>query len=285
MRRATISLLLLATIPTIVAAQAPSPSRPRQKLDPDRLGMTCAQILKMPSAEWIADFNDKAHVATPDASATLSRATAAYGKCYDARTDSLAATLARSGKGPSKTARADFAGFETSLKDFGQPKRLRMLPCPPTTKKRAYVALYEKQFRYEFYEEYEAKTVKAVKPAQAAAKPPAPAASATTTAAPPPAATSPTTSKGAGGATESGAKGATTAQERARSDADPVTMAKNRFGKLLEVLPDDKMHELHRAFGDVIGPHQISEATRLAVYRYAIFLLGSSTTPSSEPPF
>ncbi len=34
------------------------------------------------------------------------------------------------------------------------------------------------------------------------------------------------------------------------------------------------MHELHRAFGDVIGPHQISEATRLAVYRYAIFLLG-----------
>ncbi len=120
MRRATISLLLLATISPIAAAQAPSPSRPQQKLDPDRLGMTCAQILKMTSAEWIAAFNDKAHVATPDASATLARATAVYGKCYDARTDSLAATLARSGKGPSKTARADFAGFETSLKDFGR---------------------------------------------------------------------------------------------------------------------------------------------------------------------
>jgi hypothetical protein len=280
MRRATISLLLLATIPTIVAAQAPSPSRPRQKLDPDRLGMTCAQILKMPSAEWIADFNDKAHVATPDASATLSRATAAYGKCYDARTDSLAATLARSGKGPSKTARADFAGFETSLKDFSA-KALADAAVPADDEKRAYAALYEKQFRYEFYEEYEAKTAKAVKPAQAAAKPPASAASSTTSAAQPPAATTPATSN----ATASAAKNATTAQERARSDADPVTMAKNRFGKLLEVLPDDKMHELHRAFGDVIGPHQISEATRLAVYRYAIFLLGSSTTPSSEPPF
>ena len=229
MRRATISLLLLATIPPIAAAQAPSPSRPQQKLDPDRLGMTCAQILKMPSAEWIADFNDKAHVATPDASATLARATAVYGKCYDARTDSLAATLARSGKGPSKTARADFAGFETSLKDFGA-KALADAAVPADDKKRAYVALYEKQFRYEFYEEYEAKTVKAVKPAQAAAKPPAPAASATTTAAPP-AATGPTTSKGAGGATESGAKGATTAQERARSDADPVTHGQESFRK------------------------------------------------------
>ena len=46
------------------------------------------------------------------------------------------------------------------------------------------------------------------------------------------------------------------------------------------------MHELHRAFGDVIGPYQISEATRLAVYRYAIFLLEPpSATPSYQPPF
>lgn len=285
MRRATISLLLLATTAGLAFAQTQSPSRHQQKLDPDRLGMTCAQILKMPSAGWIADFNDKAHVATPDASATLARATAVYEKCYDARTDSLAAALGRSGKGPSKAARADFAGFETSLKDFSA-KALADASVPADDKKRAYVALYEKQFRYEFYEEYEAKTVKAVKPAPAAAKPPAPAASTTTAAAPPAAATTPATSNSAGGASASTAKGAATAQERARSDADPVTMAKNRFGKLLEVLPDDKMHELHRAFGDVIGPHQISEATRLAVYRYAIFLLGPpSATPPSEPPF
>ena len=41
------------------------------------------------------------------------------------------------------------------------------------------------------------------------------------------------------------------------------------------------MHELHRAFGEVIGPHHISEATRLAVYRYAIFIL----EPPSATPF
>jgi hypothetical protein len=280
MRRATISLLLLATIPAIVLAQAPSPSRPQQKLDPDRLGMTCAQILKMTSTEWIMNFSEKAHVATPDASAVLARAIAVYGKCYDARIDSLAAALARSAKGPSQTARADFAGFDTSLKDFSA-KALADATVPADDKKRAYAALYEKQFRYEFYEEYEAKTVKTAKPAPAAGKPSAPAASSTTPTAQPPAATGPATSNAAASA----AKNATTAQERARSDADPVTMAKNRFGKLLEVLPDDKMHELHRAFGDVIGPHQISEATRLAVYRYAISLLEppSATTPSEAP--
>jgi hypothetical protein len=281
MRRATIFLLLFAAVPAIALAQAPSPSRHPQRPDPDRLGMTCAQVLRMTSAEWIMNFGEKAHVATPDPSTMLARAIAVYGKCYDARTDSLAATLARSGKGPSKAARADFAGFETSLKDFSA-KALADAAVPADDKKRVYAALYEKQFRYQFYEEYEAKTVKAVKPAPAAAKPPAPAASTTTTAAPPPAATGPATSNAAASA----AKNATTAQERARSDADPVTMAKNRFGKLLEVLPDDKMHELHRAFGDVIGPHQISEATRLAVYRYAILLLGPpSATPPSEPPF
>ena len=281
MRRATIFLLLFAAVPAIALAQAPSPSRPQQKLDPDRLGMTCAQILRMTSAEWIMNFGEKAHVAAPDASASLARATAVYGKCYDARTDSLAATLSRSGKGPSKTARADFASFESALKDF-TAKVFADAPPQPASQKEAYASLYEKQFRYEFYEEYEAKTAKTVKPAQAAVKPPAPAASATTSAAPPPAATGPATSNAAASA----AKNVTTAQERARSDADPVTMAKNRFGKLLEVLPDDKMHELHRAFGDVIGPHQISEATRLAVYRYAIFLLGPpSATPPSEPPF
>jgi hypothetical protein len=46
------------------------------------------------------------------------------------------------------------------------------------------------------------------------------------------------------------------------------------------------MHELHRAFGEVIGTHQISEPTRLAVYRYAIFILEpASATPSYQPPF
>ena len=60
-----------------------------------------------------------------------------------------------------------------------------------------------------------------------------------------------------------------------------MTMAKNRFGKILESLPDEKMHELHRAFGEVIGAHPVSEQTRLAVYRYAI----SSLEPPSATPF
>ncbi len=269
MRRAIILWLLLSIVARFALAQSPSPSRPVQKPQPDRLGMTCAQILKMSSTEWIAYFKDKAHVAAPDGSTGLAKAIAVYGKCYDARTDTLASTLAKSGKGPLMGARGDFRDFESALKDFAV-KALADATVPADESKKAYASLYEKQFRYEFYLEYEARTAKPTKPAATAVKSAASAAAPPT--APAPAAAGP-------------AKPAT-AEERARSDADPVTQAKNRFGKLLEVLPDDKMHELHRAFGDVIGPYQISEATRLAVYRYAIFLLEPpSATPPSQPPF
>ena len=52
-----------------------------------------------------------------------------------------------------------------------------------------------------------------------------------------------------------------TAEERAKSDADPVTQAKNRFGKILEGLPDEEMHKIHGAFSEVIGAHAMSEGT------------------------
>ena len=77
-----------------------------------------------------------------------------------------------------------------------------------------------------------------------------------------------------------------TAEERARSDADPVTQAKNQFGKILEALPEDQMHDVHRAFSEVIGPHSVSETMRLEVYRYAIYLLQpQGGSPSEPPPF
>jgi hypothetical protein len=272
MRRATISLLLLVTaVSGTVLAQTQSSSRPAQKPDADRLGMTCAQVLKMSSTEWVVNFNDKSQVAAPDASVGAARAIAVFGKCYDTRTDALAASLAKNGRGPSKAARADFAGFEAALKDFAA-KALTDATVPADEAKKAYVALYEKQFRYQFYQEYEAKTLRPAKPAAPATKP------STSAAAP---STAPSSA-----ASSAGPARPATAQEQARSNADPVTMAKNRFGKLLEVLPDDKMHELHRAFGDVIGPHTISEPMRLAVYRYAIFILEPpSATPFAPPPF
>jgi len=276
MRHATVCLILLTLScgPTFARPQAQGQSHKRSSPQPvyeDALEFPCAKVLAMPSSGYIAQI-----VAIDDSNVDGQlRGIRRYGACYDARTDALAASLARSGKGPTKTARADFAAFESALKDFTAKAFADALP-QPVNQKEAYAGLYEKQFRYESYKEYEAKSVKAAKPAAPSAKPPASAAAA------PPAAT------GAAAPTSAGPAGATTttAQERARSDADPVTQAKNRFGKLLEVLPDDKMHELHRAFGDVIGPHQISEATRLAVYRYAIFLLEPpSATPSYQPPF
>jgi hypothetical protein len=270
MRRAILLPILLATLAASVFARPQSPSRPSQKPDPDRLGLTCAQILRMTSTEWIAYFHEKSPAS--DAAAELVRAIAVYGKCYDERTDRLAASLARTGKGPLMGARGDFRDFEAALKNFAAKASADAQP-PADSRKLAYVNFYEKQFRYDFYQEYEAKTVKPAKPVAPTIKPPTP-----TAAAP--------QSAGTGPVAPAAPPAAATAEERARSDADPVTMAKNRFGKLLQLLPDDEMHELHRAFGDVIGPYHISEATRLAVYRYAIFILEPpSATPFSPPPF
>jgi hypothetical protein len=259
--------LLVLALPSFAGAQ----SKPHPKPDADRLGMTCAQILKMTSAEWIRSFNDKTHLTAADNPAGVTRAIAVYGNCYDARTDSLAAALTRSGKGPNKAARADFAAFEMALKDFAARALADAAP-PADEQRKAYAALYEKQFRYAFCQRYEATTPSAVRPSPATMKPSAP-----------PVATAPANP---GSPLPADPAGFATAQERARSDADPVTMAKNRFGKLLDALPDDQMHGLHQAFGEVIGPYSLSEEIRLAVYRYAIFLLESPlVAPFSPPPF
>src|ERR1700690_3873823 len=67
----------------------------------DRLGLTCTQILQMPSADWVKKFTAAKAATLPS---TL-QAITAYGKCYDARTTRLAAALAKSGKGPLMGAR------------------------------------------------------------------------------------------------------------------------------------------------------------------------------------
>ena len=252
--RAAIRIPFLLILPAGVVC---SQSAPKPKVEADRLGLTCAQILKMSSAEWIADFNEKAHVASADGGAGAVRAAAAYGACYDARTDGLAASLARSGKGPSKSARRDFAEFEAALKEFAD-KALADAQPAANAQKRVLAGLYEKQFRYEFYQGYEPKKASA---ADAAKKLPPRAAPAAT------AKKSPVASDDA--------------DDAASSNVDEMTKAKNRFGELLGALPDEKLHELHAAFGSVVGLHELDNATRLGVYRYAIFLLEPSGGESS----
>jgi len=223
--------------------------------------MTCAKVLALSSSDYIAKY-----VAIDDSNLDGQlRGIGRYGKCYDARTDSIAAALVHTRKIPTKATREDFAAFESALKSF-TTKALAAVPPTPGTAKEAYANLYEKQFRREFYAQYESKAAPAAKPA---------------TTSPASGATTPSSD------TKAAARAPESAEERARSDADPVTQAKNHFGKVLNALPEDKMHELHAAFGEVIGPHALSEAMRLAVYRYAIFLLEppSVAKPFAPPPF
>jgi hypothetical protein len=196
----------------------------------DRLGLPCAQILEMSSTDWVAKFNaEKSSTAQGTA-----RAAAVYGECYEARTDALAASLARKRAGPSKSARADFLGFETALKDF-IAKAVADTQAAPDTAKIAYIDLYQMQFPREFYTQYAEKNLHPTLTAD---------------------------------------------------QSDQFTKAKNRFGELLGLLSEDEAREVHQAFGEIVGTHAVSLPMKLALYRYAIFILEPRTEkPFAPPPF
>src|ERR1700675_1453876 len=123
--------------------------------DPDRLGLTCTQVLQMTSTAGVAHFAEKA--GTPNNAAAQPaavRAITAYGKCYEARTNQLAASLGKSGRSPLMGALGNFRDFQKALDDF-TTKALAVSDKQPGSQEAAYVALYGKQFRYEFYQRYE----------------------------------------------------------------------------------------------------------------------------------
>jgi hypothetical protein len=184
----------------------------------------------MSSTDWVAKFQ-KARGTTPQ---ETMRAIAAYGKCYDQRTERVVVLLARKHAGPSRNALANFAGFEDAVKAF-TATAIAGAQTPPDATTIAYAGLYQKQFRYEFYREYEQKNL----------HPPL-----------------------------------------TPDEGLQFTRAKNRFGELIGVLPDAKMHQVHVAFGEIVGVYEISMAMKLAVYRYAIFILEPpSEKPFAPPPF
>ncbi|HKV49456.1 MAG TPA: hypothetical protein VJN69_15285 [Candidatus Acidoferrales bacterium] len=277
----TVALLLF--VASALTAQTHAAHRaPVSHANADRLGLTCTQILQMSSAEWVAKFT----VEKGSQPAETVRALDAYGKCYDARTDQIAARLKRTGKGPLMGARANFKSVEQALKAFAA-KALAESDPPADAVKSARAALYEKEFRYEFYESYEP-------------QPPAPPAKAART--PKEAAlpsNSPTSSaphnnkdNGASNASSSQATGAPSqtvpdANPKDREkEVDPLTAAKNHFGALLGALPDDRMHDLHKAFGEILGPNSATSRMQLLIYRYAIFLLEApGDKPFSPAPF
>lgn len=246
----------------------------------DQLGMTCAQILALSSADWVVQFNQKASdtagAGEPSQENTL-RAIGAYAKCYDARTDRLAGAAARKGTAPPMAARANFRDFAEALENF-TVKGLAANDPPADAVKTAYARLYQKQFRYEFYQGAESRVPQGAE-AKRAAAPPAKSAKAAAS----------SSKDGAGVPQAQG--GSKSASPRnvagtAADDADPMTLAKNQFGQLLDALPEDKMHDLHSAFGDIVSREEMTEAARLAVYRYAIFVLQPVTAqPFWPPPF
>jgi hypothetical protein len=263
--------LVVLSASFVTAQSHPVPKSAPSHANADQLGMTCPEILQMSSTDWVAKFNAAKGADTP----TTVRAINAYGKCYDARSNQLAASLAKNGKGPLMGARGNFQAMEKALKTFSAKALVDSQP-PADAVKSAYATLYEKQFRYEFYEAYAPKQISPSDSTATAASPSA-------KPVPPPAA-----SLANSNAATSDPTAAADAKRQAQkaSDADPVTQAKNHFGELLGNLPDQQMHDLHGSFGEILGPNDASPRTQLLVYRYAIFLLESpGDKPFSPPPF
>jgi hypothetical protein len=236
--------------PTCFFSQAKPAGKAASSDAGDQLGLTCAQILQMSSTDWVTHFKEK----EASAEGTL-RALAAYGKCYDARTNRLASTQGKAGKGPLMGALGNFSEFEKALNDFSAMALAATVP-PADEQKKAYAALYEKQFRYEFYESY----------AQKSTKPKAHATGKTTAEAAP------------------DADASAPAQTSSPTEVSDLTKAKNRFGELLGLQPEEKMHELHKGFGRIFSGSPVSDATKIEVYRYAIFLLEPPTEKPFSPP-
>ena len=252
-----VAMILISTLSAL--AQARPTQSAASRPNPDQLGMTCDEILNMSSTDWVAKVTS---AKSADATAAT-RAIDVYGKCYDTRTDELAGSLAKSGKGPSPNERANFQNVEEALKSFTVRALADSDPAADAVKS-AYATLYEKEFRYEFYEAFQP---------------------------------SPTTVAPIAGATATPKDEATTLQDAGKSPApaadadknesgDPVTDAKNHFGGLLNDLPDDKLRDLHVAFGEILGPNAATPRMQLLIYRYAIFLLEPpGGQPFSPPPF
>jgi hypothetical protein len=209
----------------------------------------------MPSSDYIAQV-----VAIDDSNVDGQlRGIHRYGACYDARTERLAASLGRQGKGPLMGVRGNFGDFESALKSFTakaleEAQQSSKVPLAPV--KTEYAALYEKQFRYAFYQSFSQKLQK---------HPP---------------------SETTGNSGVSPSTSPTDVQSSAKAEADPMTLAKNHFGDLLAAMSEDSRHEIHAAFGQIFERSSIGEQWKLEIYRYAIFLLEPSTDkPFSPPPF
>jgi hypothetical protein len=161
-----IVLLSVGFAPHCDAQTKPAHPAATASADPDRLGQTCAQILAQTSTDWVTSFNAKSSAATSpaappvgDQAETTLRAIAAYGKCYDARTAHLAATLGKTGKGPLMGATGNFRDFQFAVDAF-TAKSLLATKAADDSPKAAYAHLYEKQFCYQFYQGYADKNPK-----------------------------------------------------------------------------------------------------------------------------
>jgi hypothetical protein len=117
----------------------------------DMLGMTCSQILAKGSSAWMNAYSGSKSDGTP----WIEQGLAIFGDCYDKRTDDLAASLTKSGKGPLMGGLGNLQDMQTDLQNFTTQALAATASDGTYSRIRAaYAMLYQKQFRYLFYAGY-----------------------------------------------------------------------------------------------------------------------------------
>jgi hypothetical protein len=99
----------------------------------------CNKVMATPSQQWVAKQQDEM------------KGIAIYSDCYLGKLDDIQRQLNASGKGPLMGANGDFKDMQAALQKFTDAG-LNAIQATPAHK--AYVGLYQQQFRNYFYQNY-----------------------------------------------------------------------------------------------------------------------------------
>lgn len=135
----------------ILAVSSYSQTPQTQTVPSDTLGLNCGQMLAMSSSQWM----DRYTSAKGDSTNWVEQGLAIYGQCYDQRTEAIATSLNNSGKGPLMGGMGNLHDVQSTLQAF-TTQALNAASSGGTFGRiqAAYTTLYQKQFTYQFYQQY-----------------------------------------------------------------------------------------------------------------------------------
>jgi hypothetical protein len=148
MKRNIAILISLFVVSLYCYSQTPA----TQTTATDMMGKSCDQILSMSSSQWMDQYS----ASKGDSGNWIAQGLAVYGSCYDQRTAALQNSLNQKGTGPLMGGMGNLHDMQAALQNFTN-LALQSVSGGGTYDqiRAAYAMLYQKQFPYLFFQEYE----------------------------------------------------------------------------------------------------------------------------------